>query len=192
MLEEEFISTLNYVELDVINFSTISLKYINLLLSIGAELDNFFKVSCNLEGRKTINDYINPVLIKYSKIIGQTVLIKTYNISLIPYKGWDKTAPSQSLGFWEKYNNVKHDRISNYSMASLETVINALAGLYILEVYMYNDIYLSDTSIMQNIPEEESKLFVLENLDVHIRTSCLKSENDIYDDETGNIIVNKS
>lgn len=191
MLEEEFLSTLNYVELVTDNFSTISLKYINLLLSVGAEIDNFFKATCNLTGRKTIVDYINPVLNKYPNITSQSVLIKTHSINISPYFGWNSTAPSQSLVFWSKYNNVKHDRICNYSMASLESVVNALAGLFILEMYMYNNIYLADTTTLQNIPEEESNLFILENWDIQIRTSCLKSDNNIYDD-TGSVIVSKA
>ena len=192
MLENEFLSTLNYVELISSNFSTISLKYIYMLLSIGAELDNFFKALCNLSGRKTIADYIGPVMLKYTYITNQIVKIKNTNICITPYLGWNTESPSQSLSFWENYNNVKHDRILNFSMASLETVINALAGLFILEMYMLNDIYINDKIIMQNIPEEESKLFSLQNWDIHIRTSCLKSDNNIYDDDTGLIILNKT
>ncbi len=64
MLEDEFYNTLNYVDLINSNFSTISMKYVNLLLSIGSEIDNFFKASCNLSGRLNISDYIGTTLQK--------------------------------------------------------------------------------------------------------------------------------
>ena len=46
VLEEKFKNTLNYIELDWQNAVTFSNEYALLLQSIGAELDNFFKVYC--------------------------------------------------------------------------------------------------------------------------------------------------
>lgn len=189
MLEDEFFNTLNYVELIVNNFSTISMKYVNMLLSIGSEIDNFFKASCNLSGRMKISDYIDPLLTKYPMITTQNVLIKSNGIVLTPFSGWNTTSPSQSLAFWNNYNKVKHDRILNYTMASLENVINALAGLFILEMYMIKDIYINDLTLSQSIPDDESKIFVLKNWDVHLRTSNIKSDYRIFDDEDGTQIL---
>ncbi len=112
-------------------------------------------------------------------------MIKVHSIVLSPYANWNTTSPSQSLAFWYNYNKVKHDRIMNYSLASLESVINALAGLFILEMYMLKDIFLNDLSLSQSIPEEESKIFILENWDVHLRTSNITYEYKVFDDEDG-------
>ena len=47
-LEKKFINTLNYVEMSLENANTFSNEYAFLLQSIGAELDNFFKVYLKL------------------------------------------------------------------------------------------------------------------------------------------------
>lgn len=49
MLEKRFLDTTQYVELHHENFSTFSLEYVNLLQSIGSELDVFMKVVCDFE-----------------------------------------------------------------------------------------------------------------------------------------------
>lgn len=48
LLEKEFIFTLDYAELNQANFNTFSNRYAVLIQSVGAELDNFFKVFCGL------------------------------------------------------------------------------------------------------------------------------------------------
>lgn len=73
LLEKELINTLDYVELASNNYSTFSIVNVKLLLQIGAEVDNIFKVSCNLTGRKNITDYINPITEKYTIITDQKV-----------------------------------------------------------------------------------------------------------------------
>ena len=46
MLEDKFLATVNYVELNQANFQSFSNEYALLLQAIGAELDNFFKAYC--------------------------------------------------------------------------------------------------------------------------------------------------
>lgn len=66
VLEEKFKNTLNYIELDWQNAGTFSNEYALLLQSIGAELDNFFKVYCGFaaEDRKNMNDYCTFIVSK--------------------------------------------------------------------------------------------------------------------------------
>jgi hypothetical protein len=54
ILEEKFRITLNYVELDERNAFSFSNEYALLLQSIGAELDNFFKVYCGFSAQVNI------------------------------------------------------------------------------------------------------------------------------------------
>ena len=49
MLEDKFLATVNYVELNQANFQSFSNEYALLLQAIGAELDNFFKVYCGFD-----------------------------------------------------------------------------------------------------------------------------------------------
>jgi len=189
LLEKEFINTLDYVELASNNYSTFSIVNVKLLLQIGAEVDNIFKVSCNLTGRKNITDYIDPITEKYTIITDQKVSALNYSITLQPFKNWNKDKPSESLTFWKHYNNVKHDRIINFSNASLESTINALAALFILEMYLINDIYNENNDLYTNLPENESNLFMLNNWKIYIRSSKLTSNYEVYDGEDGTRIL---
>ena len=47
ILEDKFVDTLRFVELSSENFKTYSIEFDNLIISIGSELDVFFKVACN-------------------------------------------------------------------------------------------------------------------------------------------------
>lgn len=89
ILEDKFRNTLNYVELDERNSTSFSNEYALLLQSIGAELDNFFKVYCDFsaQDRKTINDYCSFILSDYPDIVNQKVLIPEMDIELQPYQG---------------------------------------------------------------------------------------------------------
>lgn len=162
MLEKRFLDTTQYVELHHENFSTFSLEYVNLLQSIGSELDVFMKVVCDFEqtDRKTIADYCPVILQKYSGIKNQKVVINALDDSIKPFEEWRRECPKQSLVWWDAYDSVKHGRIKNFDSANLENVLNALAALYLLEMYYLKDIVKEDE---MDIPDRESELFALDN-----------------------------
>lgn len=188
MLEKEFVKTLDYVELNTNNYTTTSIIFSKLLLSIGAEIDNIFRECTKLSGRSDIKYYYKVIINKYPTIIDQTVNVKNTNIVLKPYAGWNESQPSKSLIFWQKYNELKHDRILNAQNASLKNVLNALAGLFIIEMYRFDDIYQTQKDTFTNMPdgeELESKLFVLNSWKEKIRGSKVKLEYPLYDEENG-------
>lgn len=190
-LEKELVETLYYVELNTNNYSTTSMKFSKLLLSIGAEIDNVFRECTGLTGRSDIEFYYNNITTKYSSIISQQVKIKDESIVIMPYDGWNGTKPSKSLVFWDKYNELKHDRVLHSQNASLETVLNALAGLFIIEMYRFNDIYMTMCDTFTNMPDEDSKLFVLNSWDLKMRDSKLNLDYSLYDEERGTYLFQK-
>lgn len=162
MLEKRFMETTQYVELSTDNFNTYSLEYVSLLQSVGSELDVFMKVVCgfNQNDRKTITDYYNGIILKYPNIKTQSVSVHLLNSPIKPFCGWSLKRPRKSLHWWNAYDSVKHGRIDNYKLASLENVLNALAALYLLEMYYLKDVAKNDEI---DIPERESELFILDN-----------------------------
>ena len=52
--------------------------------------------------------------------------------AVAPFKAWDSSRPTESLSWYADYNLAKHDREVNLDKASLENVISALAGVYIM------------------------------------------------------------
>ncbi len=91
------------------------------------------------------------------------MLVKGEKIDYAPWDSWKK--PS-SLEWWKKYNAVKHNRNSNedgakenYKYANLKNTINALAGLYQIEIYLYS-VIPHKPSIETPLPG--SRLFTLD------------------------------
>ena len=62
----------------------------------------------------------------------------------------------KSPDWWSPYNRVKHERIDNFRNANLKNVANALAGLYILELYLVKFIGNRDRDL--DVPNDISKL----------------------------------
>lgn len=187
LLEKELVEALDYVELNTNNYATTSIVFSKLLLSIGAEIDNVFRECSGLSGRSSIEHYYNFIINKYPAIVNQQVKVKDTTIVLKPYDGWNGSQPAQSLNFWQKYNELKHDRVLNAQNASLETVLNALASLFVMELYRFDDIYRTHGDTFTNMPNDEleSKLFVLNAWDIKMRTSKVKLDYSLYDEESG-------
>lgn len=161
VLEEKFRNTLNYVELDDRNGAAFSNEYALLLQSIGAELDNFFKVYCNFstQDRKTINDYCPFVLNDYRDIMNQKVLIMDRNMVVQLFQGWNANCPSLSLAFWDSFCKIKHSRHANIQEANQKNVLDTLAALYLLEMKYLSKIANNEP----DIPDTRSGLFELDN-----------------------------
>lgn len=170
VLEKRFMATTQYVELSIDNYDTYSLEYVDLLQSIGSELDVFMKVVCGFEQTefKTIKNYCDVLLGKYKNIKTQKVSVKYFDGEIKPFDGWDADHAKQSLAWWEAYDLVKHGRIENFKLAKLENILKALAALYLLEMYYLKDIAKSDE---MDIPEKESELFFLDNWNPRFMTS---------------------
>lgn len=184
ILEKELVEALDYVELSQNNFQTTSITFSKLLLSIGSEIDNVFRECSGIPGRSNIETYFNSIVTKYPSIVNQQVKVKDTDISLTPYKGWNGIQPSQSLIFWDRYNGLKHDRVINSKNASLENVLNALAGLFIIEIYRFDDIFRTETDTFVNMPDD-SQLFILFEWSMKVRHSKVKLEYSLFDEEFG-------
>lgn len=185
VLEKDLVEALDYVELNTNNYATTSIVFSKLLLSLGSEIDNVFRECSGLLGRTNIEDYYNIIINKYPAIINQQVKVKDTPIILKPYDGWNRNQPAQSLIFWQKYNKLKHERVLNAHTASLENVLNAMAGLFIIDLYRFDDIYRTQTDTFTNMPEQESKLFVLYPWEQKMRTSKVNLDYSLYEEERG-------
>lgn len=143
VLEDEFIDTQKYVELDKNNFSAYSKTYIKLLLSIGSEIDILCKYTCKLLDKDSnaskMNQYRNEL--KHLKSISESqVYCEQINEALCP---WDAWTDEKSPKWWRSYNNVKHDRLNTnyFRTGNLENVLISLSALYVLCRVSYKHSY---------------------------------------------------
>ena len=190
-LESDFLQILEYVEFDRNNFSVYSVKLMQLLLSIGSEVDAVFKEICRIteKPRPNIRDYAPIILSRYPNIASQNVRVFKRDLVLTPFESWDLTNPSQTLLFWNSYNEVKHHRSEKFSEANLRAVANGLAALFILNIYKLHDLFEEDIDVCESIPEDKSKLFYLENWTMGIRTSAVKYPYRVIDYDNNSVVI---
>ena len=158
LLEKEFISTLDYVELNQANFNTFSNRYAVLVQSVGAELDNFFKVFCGLtsDSYSNIKNYAEMVNQIWPEIKDQRIEVISYSLQLQPFKDWDVDHAKESLQWWKAFDDIKHARTDNMNRATQLNVINILAALFLLEM---KELSIIADGKEPDIPDSPSSLF---------------------------------
>ena len=163
ILEEDFIKTNRYVDLDESNFKVYSVEFLKQLQAICSEVEALFKEISGItaiKGTFTINDYAKFILSKdswMSDIVEKNINIKRKDIRLTPFKNWDENRASKSLSWWKDYNSVKHNRIINYKKANLKNVLDSLSALYLLEMYLLKKV-CKEKNNKNDIPDRESNL----------------------------------
>ncbi len=169
MLEQRLLETRNYVEFRNENFNTSSNEFGLLIISIGAELDNFFKTYCEIPdgerdtqktSMKVYADYLSQ---HYPDIANEKITVLDTNpvIILSPFA---LTKPeNQHYQWWDAYNQVKHNRYENFTEAKLINAITLLSALFLLEMKEFKNIYDSsaDKEHAMDCPLNQSKLFAM-------------------------------
>ena len=139
-------------------------------------MDVILKSICKELGNQNANrmdiGYTPTILTKWPKIKEQKVRFR--DIQLEPLSSWMDN-PYQSPNWWSPYNDVKHERIRNYKSANLKNVLNALAGLFILENYFVK--FIGDRDNDMDVPNDVSSLF--EMIEFETREKVIG--RDIYD-----------
>ncbi len=129
-----------YIEIATANFGTYSVELARTLLSAGSEVDVIAKVICDRidpnRNARNINHYRECILSRYPEFPLFEVTIPRYGVVRLPFKEW---ANEKNPRWWKGYNDVKHERSRCFTDANLENAIDAVAGLFCLElVYDHN------------------------------------------------------
>lgn len=172
-LEKDFLATERYVSFDLGdnyldasktandygNSNVFSNEFIKQYQAICSEVDVVLKSICKELGNASVGKmplYTELVLGHWKELPNQKVRMKA--IELQPLGNW-KVNPYNSPEWWKEYNSVKHDRLGNLKRANLKNVVNALAGLYTLELYLVK--LIGDRDHEKDVPNDISKLFEL-------------------------------
>ena len=132
------------------NFKTYGNAIRNVIILACTEIDTIMKSIMKSNGvyRKNdvfkTTDYVRLMapmqLRKYSLQIKYMEEIGTF----APFKNWKAGKSSQSIPWYDAYNKVKHDRESNFYLATLSNAINSVIALAITLIARYgyrNDIW---------------------------------------------------
>lgn len=80
-----------------------------------------------------------------------------------PFEGWGGTG---SVDWWNAYTDIKHSRFRNRKSATLKSVIDALAALFLLNVYYpANRKYLATIDVIEDQLKEKNKHNLMQQLE---------------------------
>ena len=163
-LENKFIETINYVELDELNFETFSNNYAMLLQAIGSEINNTFKELCVYENdeNKGIKDFSKFIKDSFPELASLEIIVIGYDITFSPFESWRNGNFNNSPKWWSAYNKIKHSRIASYNEASLKNVLYALGALMLIEIITIKAISIKNVDV-PDAPVIPSSLFSIKN-----------------------------
>lgn len=130
-----------YVEFDEKNFGCFSIEIARILLASGAEVDVVCKQLCRVidprSRAKSIHGFRDKIKPAFPSIPQFEVLLPRFGLRLSPWDEWKK-ADGVPM-WWTGYNRIKHHRDSEYGRANLQNALNAVAGLFVMALYLYRD-----------------------------------------------------
>jgi hypothetical protein len=131
-----------YVEFDARNFDSFSIEIVRLILAAGSEIDVVCKQVCRTinpsSNANDINDYRNEIMSSFTQTPHIEVIVPRFGLSLHPWDEW-RDAKNGVPVWWTAYNKVKHQRDYHYEKANLKNTLNAIAGLFVVVLYLYID-----------------------------------------------------
>jgi hypothetical protein len=140
-VERELEQLSHYVEFDQRNFACFGIEIARILLACGAETDVVCKQLCQYFDPKfqgdNINSYRDLLVKKIPQLPTFEVQLPRFGLHLHP---WDEWKRRRGVPFWwTAYNKTKHERHTQYHQANLKNALNAVAGLFVVAVYLYQD-----------------------------------------------------
>lgn len=181
-LEEQLISTKRFVTFDKNNFKSFSIEYLKLFQAVCSEIDVVGKTIAQEfdsgHSKKDLNiKKWGYILQKAFPSIESEVVFFENDIPFQPWRNWKYEEYKNKKGYrslrlsdgkstplwWNSYNKVKHERTTynengktNYSLANLGNLINAMAALFIVETYFIS--YLNKDKSIDFKPSELFKI----------------------------------
>lgn len=164
-LEEDFIKCIRYLPLISENYNVWSAHFADLIIRIGSVFDSFLKRAIFCESLNDVDgidecrkkyknnkigivDY-HHIFEKYFKLSSQTLYEFSEFEIISPFSKW--SGDYDCLEWWGAYTALKHDRFVNKEVATLEATINALGGLFLLNVlYSETGPILVDNGIIKS------------------------------------------
>ncbi len=150
-LEREFRDLTFSISLDDANLEVFSMYLAELVLRIGQECENVGKSLAKKLGLSPPSGAIEglnfPAL---GKLLCSTVPLNTKTVEvhwvyqsltnklLSPFGSWS-SGVSTNPDWYDAYNKLKHDRNANFRKATYRNVLEGLAGLFILNLWLRKD-----------------------------------------------------
>lgn len=184
ILEDNFLDVERYLAIDEINYSAFSNEYIKQYQTICSEIDVISKSYCKEIGigfsDGSINTYCKCIIDNEPDFSSRVIKLTDRTPQIMPWQGWSYTTrvqngktiiDSTNPGWWQKYNKIKHNRttidsetgLPYYKLANQKNVLDALAGLFQIEMYYFKLLWKNHFQAEPDMPNPPSKLFEIKN-----------------------------
>lgn len=136
MIYNDFEKSLEYVHPIDKHFKVYSMRHYEFLLRACTEFESVCKVELNKVSSTIGNSHLN--IRDYSALEGiYRRKLSSYDVGfrfdpiyfVRPLRAWSN---GSSLVWYQSYNKVKHHRAGQFECASIENVLGAIAGLFVL------------------------------------------------------------
>jgi hypothetical protein len=148
LLQEDLLTLFEYVEPSKLNNATYSLRIFELLLRVCTEIEANFKyiMKMNTYTKKSekwwdIEDYfkINASHFLSDYLVLMPSFWEGTEKEKQPFKDWGGEGTYKKLIWYDAYNQAKHNRVDNLSLASFENLTNAFCGLVVVLTAQFLD-----------------------------------------------------
>lgn len=129
-----------FIEFSKANNKAYSLEMARIILASASDIDVLLKALCKKVSpsseASSINKYMEVIQNKIPNIIEFEAGLPRWGLKLTPWINWkDNKVPE----WWTACNKVKHHRDEHYHQANLKNTINAVAALYVINLYFYKE-----------------------------------------------------
>lgn len=153
-----------YIEPDTVSFNTYGHKIRELLILACTEVENFWAHYMHLSKTKpigknyTTKDYVKLKDKLFLKEFQCTLRSYVSLAPINPFAGWTSASPTSSLIWYDAYNKTKHDRASNFAVATLSHALTAVVANLILYIVRFSPYpLLEETSTLNSLVNQHFK-----------------------------------
>jgi len=135
-LEDRLLGFMRYIPFNEENNSVILPLLSSIIVEAGSLIDTIFREeylhSPKPKKDLTISDFA-PYYEKNYYFSKKRTLLFIYPPSyIIPFVGWidENNSKYKTINWWQNYNKLKHSRIENIKLSTLNTAVNAMCALH--------------------------------------------------------------
>lgn len=141
-----------YIEPDERNYTSFGTEFRNIIILAATEFEAQCKAIMRAnshrigsESRFNTKDYV---------LLDDAMGLSFYKIRFLqfpwipdrnPFVGWNKQEATKSLLWYSSYNDLKHDREKNFTLATLLTAIDAVSALLVVNLAQFGIDFLRDS-----------------------------------------------
>ena len=132
-VEDDLKNISRYVDICEDNYKTYSIELASLIIRSCTEIEKLAKRISGAKSRSVFKDFMIPIQAMYPEFAIFATHFPLWSLSFTPWETLQTKDPVPQ--WWTQYNTIKHDKTQAQQAGNLETVLNAVAGLYAVTLY---------------------------------------------------------